>query len=107
MMRRRKKDQRDERRPPRVRPAQPPPAAEAPGARRRPRGDAPVPEAFRIRPEAAAAREAAPSPRGGVVLVTGFEPFGGETVNPSWEIVRALPDAISGHRVERLLVPTE
>ncbi|MGX7903336.1 pyroglutamyl-peptidase I family protein, partial [Klebsiella pneumoniae] len=21
------------------------------------------------------------------VLITGFEPFGGETVNPSWEVV--------------------
>ena len=27
------------------------------------------------------------------ILVTGFEPFGGETVNPSWEAVRALPEA--------------
>ena len=25
-----------------------------------------------------------------VVLVTGFEPFGGDTVNPSWEIARRL-----------------
>ena len=43
----------------------------------------------------------------GVVLVTGFEPFGGERVNPSWEIVRALPETIAGHRVEKLRVPTE
>ena len=41
------------------------------------------------------------------VLVTGFEPFGGERINPSWEIVRALPDLIGGHRLEKLLVPTE
>lgn len=26
------------------------------------------------------------------VLVTGFEPFGGERVNPSWEVVRKLAD---------------
>ena len=41
------------------------------------------------------------------VLVTGFEPFGGERINPSWEIVRALPERIGGRRVEKLLVPTE
>ena len=34
------------------------------------------------------------------VLLTGFEPFGGETCNPSWEAVRALDGArIAGHRV--------
>lgn len=27
------------------------------------------------------------------VLVTGFEPFGGESVNPSWEAARAVADA--------------
>lgn len=26
------------------------------------------------------------------ILITGFEPFGGETVNPSYEAVRRLPD---------------
>jgi pyroglutamyl-peptidase len=41
------------------------------------------------------------------VLVTGFEPFGGEKVNPSWEIVRALPATLGGLRIEKLLVPTE
>ena len=30
------------------------------------------------------------------VLVTGFEPFGGEKINPSWEAVNALPDEIEG-----------
>ena len=44
-------------------------------------------------------------PRG--VLVTGFEPFGGEDVNPSWEICRALPAAIGRAPIETLLVPTE
>jgi pyroglutamyl-peptidase len=44
---------------------------------------------------------------GRCVLVTGFEPFAGEMINPSWEIVRALPDAIGGLRVEKLRVPTE
>jgi pyroglutamyl-peptidase len=27
------------------------------------------------------------------LLLTGFAPFGGETLNPSWEVVRALRDA--------------
>lgn len=42
-----------------------------------------------------------------VVLVTGFEPFGDESLNPSWEIVAGLPGKISGARVEKLRVPTE
>jgi pyroglutamyl-peptidase len=40
-----------------------------------------------------------------VVLVTGFEPFGGEAMNPSWEICARLPRAIAGLRVETLRVP--
>lgn len=39
------------------------------------------------------------------VLVTGFEPFGGEGVNPSWEVACGLPDTIAGAQVDRLLVP--
>jgi len=30
------------------------------------------------------------------VLVTGFEPFGGETLNPSWEVVKQLDGSIIG-----------
>ncbi|MBL8521922.1 MAG: pyroglutamyl-peptidase I [Betaproteobacteria bacterium] len=41
------------------------------------------------------------------VLVTGFMPFGGESVNPSWEIVKALPDVMGGCRIEKLKVPVE
>lgn len=41
------------------------------------------------------------------VLLTGFEPFGGETVNPSWEAVRALRGRrIAGHRIEVARLPT-
>lgn len=40
------------------------------------------------------------------LLVTGFEPFGKETINPSWEAVRLLPDQIGGIAVDKLLVPT-
>ncbi|MGH8212253.1 MAG: pyroglutamyl-peptidase I, partial [Rhodanobacteraceae bacterium] len=33
------------------------------------------------------------------ILLTGFAPFAGETVNPSWQAVRALDDEIiEGHR---------
>ena len=40
------------------------------------------------------------------VLLTGFEPFGGERVNPSAEIARALEGAIvNGHRVITAILP--
>ncbi len=49
-------------------------------------------------------RPASAPPR---VLLTGFEPFGGETVNPSWEAVRALRGRrIDGHRIEATRLPT-
>jgi len=42
------------------------------------------------------------------VLVTGFEPFAGETVNPSQQIVRALDaQVIAGHGVIGAILPTE
>ena len=40
------------------------------------------------------------------ILVTGFDPFGGETVNPSIEAVRLLPDEIRGSRIIKLQLPT-
>ena len=40
------------------------------------------------------------------VLVTGFDPFGGESVNPSWEAVKLLPELIGDIRIERLMLPT-
>ena len=39
------------------------------------------------------------------ILVTGFEPFGGESLNPSWEAVKLLPDMINGHRICKLEIP--
>ena len=30
------------------------------------------------------------------ILVTGFTPFGGEQINPSWEAARRLPNRIGG-----------
>ena len=40
------------------------------------------------------------------VLITGFDPFGGEKINPAWEAVRALPDNIDGIEVVKLQIPT-
>ncbi len=40
------------------------------------------------------------------VLVTGFEPFGGEKVNPALEVVKGLPAEIHGAEVRWLEVPT-
>jgi pyroglutamyl-peptidase len=42
-----------------------------------------------------------------IVLVTGFEPFGGEKTNPSWDVCKQLPKEIAGLRVETCLVPCE
>jgi pyroglutamyl-peptidase len=40
------------------------------------------------------------------VLLTGFEPFGGETLNPAQELLHELSgERIAGHRVEPLLLP--
>ena len=40
------------------------------------------------------------------VLVTGFEPFGGEKVNPALEAIKGLPAEIHGAEVRCLEVPT-
>jgi pyroglutamyl-peptidase len=41
-----------------------------------------------------------------VVLLTGFEPFGGDTVNPSWLVAQALHGrVIAGATVESLCLP--
>ena len=40
------------------------------------------------------------------ILVTGFDPFGGETVNPAYEAVKLLPDTIAGAQTIKLQVPT-
>lgn len=40
------------------------------------------------------------------LLITGFDPFGGEAVNPAWEAVSRLPDALGGFRLTKLQIPT-
>lgn len=40
------------------------------------------------------------------LLITGFDPFGGEAINPSWEAVSRLPDTIGAYRLTRLQIPT-
>ena len=39
------------------------------------------------------------------ILITGFQPFGGERVNPSFEAVKRLPDEIGGFRLVKLELP--
>lgn len=40
------------------------------------------------------------------IIITGFDPFGGESVNPAYEAVKLLPDEIGGAQVIKLEVPT-
>ncbi len=40
------------------------------------------------------------------VLVTGFEPFGGEAINPALEAVKMLKDEILGAKIVKLELPT-
>ena len=40
------------------------------------------------------------------VLVTGFDPFGGEIENPAYEAVKLLPDQIAGAEIIKMEVPT-
>ena len=41
------------------------------------------------------------------ILVTGFTPFGGEQINPSWEAVERLPDRIGEAVLLKREIPTE
>lgn len=40
------------------------------------------------------------------VLVTGFDPFDGESVNPAFEAVKLLPDKIADAEIIKLEIPT-
>ncbi|MBQ9009525.1 MAG: pyroglutamyl-peptidase I [Clostridia bacterium] len=39
------------------------------------------------------------------ILLTAFEPFGGDTVNPAQEAVRLVPDTVAGAEIIKLDVP--
>jgi pyroglutamyl-peptidase len=84
-----------------VAPAAPPPAA-TPA-----RAPAATPARTPAARAAAASAARAPARPDEVVLVTGFEPFGGEASNPSWDICNRLPREIAGMRVEICRVPCE
>ncbi len=40
------------------------------------------------------------------ILVSGFDPFGGEKINPAIESVKLLPDEIKGAKIIKLEIPT-
>lgn len=40
------------------------------------------------------------------LLITGFDPFGGAQVNPSWEAIRRLPDCIGDYSLYKMEIPT-
>ena len=123
MLRRRRKSPREDKHAPRAPRA---PQVGSTGSRRRARPDTPVPPELKLPPggipapsrekpkaepraerrksERTAAKSSAPER---VILVTGFDPFGGEQLNPSWEICKRLPREIAGLRVETCRVPCE
>lgn len=39
------------------------------------------------------------------LLITGFDPFGHYQINPSWEVVKALPDKIGTFSLTKLMLP--
>ena len=40
------------------------------------------------------------------VLITGFDPFGGESLNPAYEAVKQMKDHIAGAEIVKLEIPT-
>lgn len=40
------------------------------------------------------------------LLITGFDPFGGEQINPSWEAVKLLKDRIGDFQITKMEIPT-
>ena len=40
------------------------------------------------------------------ILLTGFDPFGGESINPSWEVVRRIPKKIKDTEIKGIQIPT-
>lgn len=91
--------------------AAPPPGA-PPGSRRRARPGAQVPSELLVTQPPAASWPIPGAGRHrerdeGIVLVTGFDPFGEEKTNPSWQVCEGLPKGIAGLRIETCRVPCE
>lgn len=42
-----------------------------------------------------------------IILITGFDPFDGEKINPSWEAVKLLPEKIGSFSLHKCMIPTE
>ena len=40
------------------------------------------------------------------LLITGFDPFGGASINPAWEAVKLLPEQIGDFEIYKLEIPT-
>ena len=40
------------------------------------------------------------------LLITGFDPFGGEKINPAWEAVKLLPQTVGQYTLEKKMIPT-
>ena len=40
------------------------------------------------------------------MLITGFDPFGGESINPAWEAVKLLPDTVGEWMLAKMEIPT-
>lgn len=40
------------------------------------------------------------------LLITGFDPFGGASINPAWEAVKQLPDQVGEYGLHKLQIPT-
>ena len=40
------------------------------------------------------------------LLITGFDPFGGAAINPSWEAVQRLPEQIGDWHLTKIEIPT-
>ena len=40
------------------------------------------------------------------LLITGFDPFGGQTVNPSWAVAEALPNTVGEYRLVKIQLQT-
>ena len=40
-----------------------------------------------------------------IILITAFEPFGGESINPSQQILSKLPNEVNGYSIKKILLP--